>query len=252
MPTKEKELTPNLVMSVSALPKTGKNHFSCTAPSPIRFYCFNGGADYVASKFPDKKIEVKNFKLPIVEDTESIWAAPIWEQFSRQVKEDIKEGRFITYVLDTSTEVENVCQQSVLETAKEEAEDRGRDKKKLATNEFLARNLKMKAIYDQIKDSGANLIALQYLKEEWIKGAGDKSATATGKLVPDGWKRNESQCDINLEFTRKPPVTENGKKVVHVIATVVSSRYDDFNNSITGETLIDPTFDDVVALALGG
>ncbi len=244
-------MIPNVAVSISALPKSGKNHFSCTAPDPIRFYCFNGGADYVASKFPDKKIEVKNFKLPIVEDTDATWAAPIWEEFSKQVKEDIKEGKFKTYVLDTSTEVENVCQQATLETAKDDAAEYGKDKKRLATNEYLARNLKMKAIYDQIKDSGANLIALQYLKEEWVKRDGEKQALPTGKLVPDGWKRNESQCDVNIELTRKPPITEKGKKVVHVVATVMSSRFDDFANTITGETLTDPTFDDVVALALG-
>ncbi len=241
-------MIPNLVISISALPKTGKNHFSCTASEPIRFYCFNGGADEVARKFKDKKIEVANFQLPIVEDTDSIWASPVWEAFSRMVKEDIKEGKFATYVLDTATEVENVCQQAVLEMMIDEAAEKNRDKKKLATNEYLARNLKMKAIYDQIKYSGANLIALQYLKEEWIKSPGEKTALPTGKLVPDGWKRNESQCDVNLEFTRKPPIIENGKRVVHVTATITSSRFDDFTSTVTGETLIDPTFNDLIAL----
>ena len=245
-------MIPNLAISISALPKSGKNHFSCTSPDPIRFYCFNGGADYVASKFPNKKIEVLNYRLPIVESTDDEWAAPIWEGFSKQVKTDIAEGKFQTYVLDTSTEVENICQQAVLETAKDEAADKGKDKKRLATNDFLARNLKMKAIYDQVKNSGANLIVLQYLKEEWVKSAGEKNSLPTGKLVPDGWKRNESQCDVNFEFSRKPPVTEKGKKVVHVVAVVVSSRFDDFSNTITGETLTDPTWDDVVALVLGG
>lgn len=244
-------MIPNIAVSVSALPKTGKNHFSCTAPDPIRIYCFNGGADFVAAKFKDKKIEVKNYKLPIVEDVDDTWASPIWEEFSKDVKKDIEEGKFVTYVLDTSTEVENVCQQAVLETTKDEAADKGRDKKKLATNEFLARNLKMKAIYDQIKDSGANLIALQYLKEEWIRTAGEKSATPTGKLVPDGWKRNESQCDVNLEFVRKPPVIEDKKRVVHVIATITSSRFDDFEDSLTGTTITDPTFDDLTTILFG-
>ena len=238
-------MIPNIAISVSALPKSGKNHFAMSAPQPIRIYCFNGGADYVRAKFPSVEADVKNYPLPIIEDTDQVWAAPLWEEFTKQLKSDIAEGKFQTYVLDTSTEVENICQQDVLETAIEVSD---KDKHKLATNEYLARNLKMKAIYDQIKNAGCNLIALQYLKEEWVRQAGEKMATATGKLVPDGWKRNESQCDINLEFVKRP-VTDKGKRKLQVVATVVSSRFDDFENTIVGETLVNPTWEEVLALA---
>src|SRR3990167_7718689 len=108
-------MIPNLVISVSALPKTGKNHFAYTAPDPICVYCFNGGAEFVARKFHDKKIEVVDFCLPIIEDTEMRWASPVWEQFRARYNADLVKGEFVTYIFDTNTEIENIDQQCVLE-----------------------------------------------------------------------------------------------------------------------------------------
>ena len=211
-------MIPNVVISVSALPKAGKNHFSYTSPSPIKVYCFNGGAEYVATKFPDKQIDIHNFVLPIVEDEEQRWALPVWNEFYSEYKKDIAEGKYQTYVLDTATEVENFCQQAVLEGQQESAEERNKTKKKLATTEFLARNLRMKALFDTAKNSGVNLIALQYLKEEWIKERGHERAEPTGKLVLDGWRRTEAQVDINIELELKEKggkwTQERGKSLI--------------------------------------
>lgn len=231
---------PNLVVSVSALPKSGKNHFACTAPDPIRIYCFNGGADFVATKFPKKKIEVANFSLPIVEDVNMRWALPLWEKFRGQYQKDIDSGAFATYVFDTSTEIENICQQSVLEEQQDVAEGHSRAKQKLATTEYLARNLRMKALFDIAKNSGVNLITLQYLKEEWIKERGKDRAEPTGELVLDGWKRTESQADINLEMSARL----KGQKPVSV-TKIVSNRFD---RDLDGKTFEDLTFDDLVAV----
>lgn len=236
-------MIPNVVISVSALPKAGKNHFAYTAPDPMKVYCFNGGASYVASKFKDKQIDVHNFVLPIIESEEEKWALPVWTEFYSEYNKDIQEGKYMTYVLDTGTEVENFCRQATLEELQEVAEERNRSKKKLATNEYLARNLRMNALYARARNTGANLISLQYLKEEWLKEKGAERAEPTGKLVLDGWAQTTAQADINLELTLKD---KGGKPVTS--AKIVSNR---FEREMNGQVLEDATFDEVIALLIG-
>jgi hypothetical protein len=217
----ENIIIPNIKVSIAGLPKSGKNHLAYSFPAPIKVYCFNGGASLVARKFPDIDIKVHDFVLPIIESTADEWALPIWEEFYQEYKEDAMSGSFKTLVLDTATEVENVCQQAVLEDLQDKAEGRGRNKQKLATTDYLARNLRMKALFDLAQNQGINLVALSYLKEKWVRTAGEDKATNTGELVIDGWARTEAQADINIELA---PKIKGGKKVS--VATVKSNRFD--------------------------
>ena len=130
-------MIPNLIISVSALAKVGKNHFSYTAPDPTRVYCFNGGAEFVAKKFPNKVIDVVNFRLPIIESDDMRWALPLWDEFRDTYKKDLEDGAYATYVFDTGTEVENICQQAVLEEQQNIAAEKGKDKQRLATTSSL-------------------------------------------------------------------------------------------------------------------
>src|SRR3990172_7569489 len=139
-------MRPNILVSISALPKVGKNHLAYTAPDPIKVFCFNGGAEFVAKKFPEKQIDISNFTLPIVEDTDQQWASPIWAGFREQYQKDVDSKKYATFVLDTSTEIENFCQQAVLEDQQAMAAGRGKEKSRLATTEYLARNLRMKVL----------------------------------------------------------------------------------------------------------
>jgi len=221
--------------------------FSYCVPYDFRVFCLYGGAEFVARIFPDKKIDVTDFCLPVVESTDMQWAAPLWKGFREIYAADLASGEYMTYVLDTGTEVENICQQTVLEEQQDIVAEKGRDKQKLATTEYLARNLRMKALFDMAKTAGVNLITLQYLKEEWIREPGRERAEPTGKLVFDGWKRTESQADINLEI-KSGMRTKNGKAKKVAITEVVSNRFD---REVDGQTLTDATWDEVVALLLG-
>jgi hypothetical protein len=123
------------------------------------------------------------------------------------------------------------------------AAGRGKEKSRLATTEYLARNLRMKVLYDLPKNAGLNLISLQYLKEEWIKTANSERAEPTGKLVLDGWKRTEGQVDINLELTA---IVKGGKNLTET--RVISNRFD---RDQKGLTLIDTTWDELIAVLYG-
>lgn len=236
-------MIPNIVASIAGLPKSGKNHFACSSPDPIKIYCFNGGADYVAKKFPDKTIDVHNFVLPIIESDQERWALPVWDEFYAEYNKDIEAGEYQTYVLDTGTEVENFCRQATLEELQDVAEANNRNKKKLATNEYLARNLRMNALFARARNSGANLITLQYLKDEWVKERGADRAEPTGKLILDGWNQTEAQADVNVELSVKEKA---GKSVT--LARIKSNR---FEREMNGQVLEDPEWDDLVALLIG-
>ena len=49
---------PNILVSISSPPKTGKTYLACTFPKPIKIYSFDQGADIVKKlKFKDDLID---------------------------------------------------------------------------------------------------------------------------------------------------------------------------------------------------
>ena len=233
-------IIPNIVVSVSGIPKTGKTHFACTFPEPIKLFSFDRGAARVLRNLPDRKVDVESITLPIIEDTTDTWALPIWESFYAKYKETVAEGKYQTIILDTATAVEEVLRQAVLEYAQELAAEKNRNKQRLATTEYLSRNLKMSAIFDQAKDAGINLVVIQYLRERWVKKPGTDQFEPTGEMIIDGWARTEGQADINIEMTTKDKA---GKTVM--IATIKSNG---FNRDANRKAYEDMTYDDLTAV----
>ena len=232
-------MIPNITVSISGLPKSGKNWLSYTFPEPLKIYCFNGGADFVAKKFPDKAITVHNFVLPIIESDVEEWALPVWNEFYPEYNKDVVSGEYSTLVLDTGSEVESFCRQATLEELRETRPN----KIKLATNEYLARNLRMNALFARARNSGVNLVTLQYLREQWRKEKGSERAEPTGELGLDGWNQTEAQADVNIWMETKEKA---GKPVM--IATIKSNRFD---RDLNGKSFEDTTYDEIVALMFG-
>jgi len=229
-------ITPNILVSLSSLPKCGKNHLSYTFPDPIKVYCFNGGADFVRTKFPDKKIEVHNFALPIVESESATWALPVWEEFYSEYKGDVESGKFNTVVLDTATEIEAVLRQATLEELRQDKPG----KQKLATNEYIARNLRMTTLFSRPRIAGMNLVSLQYLSGEWVKSKGSDRAEPTGNLVLQGWNQTEGQADLIVEMTTN---SKGGKTVM--VATIKANRFD---RELNGKSFDDTDYTELLAL----
>ena len=176
-------MVPNIIVSVSGLPKSGKTHLAMTFPDPIKVFSFDNRADYVRQKFPDKKIDIVACQMPIVEsDTDASWAPPIWNAFYKEYKVAVESGEYQTVVIDTASTVYTVLNQTVFEWLREEAAGLGREKKKLAVNDYYTRNLLMKSIFDLAKNKGVNLVVTQYLGEKWETPPGEKMAKPTGVL----------------------------------------------------------------------
>lgn len=227
-------------VSLTGKPKSGKNYFAFTWPESIRCYCFNGGAEFVRAKFfPSKQIEIKNIALPVIEGTDSRWAAPIWTEFTKTYKEDLASKKYQTFVLDTGTELETLCRQAVWEEIQEAST---KERQKMNTTEYVHRNLRMNAVFQRARDAGVNLVSLQYLKEKWEKD-GKGGMQPSGDLILDGWLQTESVVDVPLEIEGKV----KGGKYISVV-TIHPNRFD---RTMNLKTLDDPGYDDLYAMLIG-
>ena len=237
-------MIPNIIVSITAPPKSGKTHLAMTFPEPIKVFSFDGGADYVKTRFPNKEIDIENFRMPIIEsEDEASWAPPIWNDFYKKYKEAVESGQYQTLVVDTASTAHTLLNQTVFEWLREEAEGKGKDKKKLAVNEYHTRNLLMKALFDLPKNKGLNLVTTQYLGEKWATPPGGKMPEPTGEEKIQGWAQTEAFADINIGMETK---TKAGKTVM--VATIKSTRFD---RDMIGKSWDDTTYDEIVALMFG-
>ena len=238
-------MIPNILVSISGLPKSGKTHLAMTFPEPIKVFSFDGGAEYVKSKrFPDKAIDIVNFSMPIIESDETAeWAPPIWEDFYNQYKKAVVSKEYNTLVIDTASTLHTILNQAVFEWVRQTAEGKGKAKQKLAVNEYHTRNLLMKALFDLAKNAGINLVTTQYLSEKWSTPLGAKMAQPTGELKVQGWGQTEAFADINLEMEAQ----NRGGKVV-MVATITSTR---FERDTIGKKFDDTSYDELIALMFG-
>uniref|UniRef100_A0A6M3KXT6 Putative ATPase domain containing protein n=1 Tax=viral metagenome TaxID=1070528 RepID=A0A6M3KXT6_9ZZZZ len=236
-------MIPNMLVSISGLPKSGKTWLSMTFPEPIKVFSFDSGADFVRTRFPKKEIVVRNFILPVIETEVMSWASEPWDEFYSEFMQSVVDGEYQTVVIDTATAAEIMLRQAILEWLQEEADIKNKVKRKLATNEYVARNLRMKAIFDRARVSGINLVTIQYLGERWVRKAGADRAESTGELVLQGWNQTEGYADLNIEMTAK----DKGDKTV-MIATIKSNRFD---RDVNRKSFEDTNFEEIAALLFG-
>ena len=219
------KITLPISTSISGLPKSGKTHLALTWPAPIKLYSFEHGADYIAqTKFPEKKIVIKRYKLPIIEsDNPEPYAERIWEDFQTEFKTDAYSGEYQTLIVDTGTHLWAVLRQAITEA---------KHRKKLLEVEYALPNLKMGAIYSHAYEAGVNLVVVNYLRDKYVKGEN------TGDLELNGWGQTEGMVDVVLEISRK---TTDGKTKM-----VTSLRDNRFDRDLNGQSFIDFTYDELM------
>jgi hypothetical protein len=229
---------PNILVSISSPPKTGKTHLACTFPKPLKIYSFDQGADIVKKlAFNKEKIDIKNFYMPIIEsENPEPWATKLWDEFYKEFKKDVEGKEYQTLVIDTATAMETILRQMVLEDKQEDKPN----KQKLGTTEYLGRNLKMTAIFAYARKYGKNLVVIQYVKEKWAKKDGSSEMSPTGEMIIDGWNQTNGQVDLVLGMSKK----KKGDKTV-MITKVEDCR---FERHLEGKLLDDTTYDELVAL----
>lgn len=95
-----------IILSISALEKCGKTHFSLTAPSPIAFFSTDVGEEGVVSKFRDKSIFImylNRFEESDSDVTEQ--ASKEFIRFRTAYLRVFREPDIKTIVWDTATEI---------------------------------------------------------------------------------------------------------------------------------------------------
>lgn len=94
-----------LVVSLAGREKTGKTHFSLTAPSPIIYFNVDIGTEGVVGKFQEqgKQVVIYDVRVPRESASKDVWTN-MWTDFKVKVRKayEIKSG---TVVWDTATEV---------------------------------------------------------------------------------------------------------------------------------------------------
>ena len=246
-------MIPNIIVSITGHPKSGKTHLALTFPEPVKVFSFDGGADYVRTKFSDKAIDIVNFQMPLIEsEDDSSWAPPIWDDFYKKYKKAVESREYQTLVIDTASTAHTILNQTGFEWLRQEAEGKGKDKKKLAVNEYHTRNLLMKALFDLPKNYGINLVTTQYLGEKWATPPGGKMPEPTGEEKIQGWAQTEAFADINIGMTTRIKIVVVDKKTVEktvMMATIKSTRFD---RDMIGKAFEDTCYDEIVALMFGG
>lgn len=204
----ESKIVPSITVAVSGDPKTGKTHFACTFPDPIKIYSFERGARFVAkSKFATKNIEVREFNLPIIESLEpEPYAQKIWKDFNAEYKTDVASGKYQTLVIDTGTHLWRLIRQAVTEEE---------HIKRLVQRQYEKPNLMMASIYDIAQVAGINLVTIQYLADKFVKNEN------TGEKELKGWNEAEGRADIAIVMD----IVQKANKAV-VNATITKNRFD--------------------------
>jgi hypothetical protein len=227
---KERYMIPNLIVSLTGDPKTGKTHFALTYPEPLVVYSFDLGLDRVLPNFVGKNITVKKFPIPLVDSRRpKPYALEIWNRFYEEYKEDVESGEYATVVVDTGTALAELARHARTEELGQQS---------LLPVQYGEVNARLSAVLTAPRISGINLVATHHLKDVYVD---DK---ATGEQTLDGYKRTEGLVDI--VFTTKRVVRGAGRDKKTVIElTIKDCGYD---LSLCGQTLDNATYDDLIAM----
>jgi len=201
-----------LVVSIAGDPKTGKSHLMLTFPDPMLVFSFDIGLEPVAKKFPDKKIEVKTYPIPIVDTLKpKPYARAIWNQFVKDFTAAIDSGKYKTIGIDTSTNLYSLAKQCYTEELGQQ---------QLLQFQYGEVYTRLGALYNRARLAGVNLVITHYLADEYINNA------ATGKQKLDGWKGTEAAVDVALWTRRERRAIAGGDKKNFIVTTVKDNRFD--------------------------
>lgn len=99
----DRVIVPRIIMSISALEKQGKTHFSLTAPAPSVIFSTDIGEEGVVHKFGDKDIniiEIANF-----EEGNDVAAEKEWDRYLDTYNAFLNDKDTRTIIIDTATEI---------------------------------------------------------------------------------------------------------------------------------------------------
>jgi len=202
------EVKRRMIMSIEGQEGSGKSHLACTAPGPIGYIDFDIGSEGVIEKFlkgldgcPRREIFISSYRIPMISkaakkaDAETKKAMtqeagkaaePIWNK----VVNDYCKGleRFRTMIVDTGTEMHELIRLARLGKLTE-----------VMPEHYGPVNAEFRDLVRLAYESDCNVIFLHKMKEEWLKGKGEKRANFTGKYIRAGFNGMAYLMQINLK-----------------------------------------------------
>lgn len=231
MPTK---VVPNIIVAISGEPKTGKSHWSLTFPAPIVVFSFDQGIEPVLKSFPDKKVTVKTYELPLIETVRALGQKKdileVWNNFKKDFQIATEDASVKTIVIDTSTALYEIAR--IARTG-----ELGRE---LDPTEYGDVYLRMKALFQRCRISGQNLVLTHYMKAVY------KDGKETSEKKIDAFRYTESEVDLSLITEKVTEAKVGGGKQTKIVTTIKETRYDALN--LTGFEFINGTYDDIVSV----
>ena len=215
-------MIPHIMVSAMAMPKHGKTHFAMTFPDPIAVFSFDMGADFVRGKFPDKKIDIFKYSIPL-EYSGGVhpWAKDLYYKIKDEYIAAVTKGGYKTVVLDPATVLWEIVRHGY---AVEEGI------KGIKEYRYEEPNSRMTGFLMQPLLVGVNLVTLSHLKSVYVNDAN------TGEKDLDGFKRTNNIADIVMLLERRSR---------EFFATIMDCRFDPLLND---EELQSPSYDDLIAL----
>lgn len=185
-------MNPNISLSISGNPKSGKTHWAFSFPAPILVFSFDLGVKRVLPHYAGKAIETKSYPLPILDTVHpKPYAKALWQEISKDFKDALASAEWQTIVVDPATTLYHVACHAW-------AEELGQ--RQLLQFQYGEVYARLSALYVQAQLSGKHLVLTHYLREAYRKNE------PTGELELDGYKRTEGLVDIVLltERVSKP------------------------------------------------
>jgi len=202
------EVKHRMIVSIEGQEGSGKSHLSLTSQDPIGYIDFDVGSEGVIEKFkkglngcPRKDIYISSYRIPMISKAAkkasadvkarmtleaSKVAEPVWDK----VVNDYCKGleRFRTLIVDTGTEMHELVRLARLGKLTE-----------VLPEHYGPVNAEFRDLVRLAYESDCNVIFLHKMKEEWLKGKGEKRANFTGNYVRAGFNGMGYLMQTNLK-----------------------------------------------------
>ena len=244
------EKTPFHILSIEGLPKTGKTHFCCTAPSGIAIQSLDFGTEGIIEKFDDKKFSVEEYNfaydytIKSRGDEASEQADRIktdyWAPFNTDATRFMADPAIRTVVWDTASEVWEMLRLAHFG--------------KLMQNpqlQYGVVNAEYKALVRMANVARKNLILIHQLTKEYKDvddGKGGTKSVESGEYKRQGNNKVDYLVHTYVRNHYIPPVKDvkgNIKAAGKFQIEILRSRY---NPDVNGMVLESPDWTTLMGL----
>jgi hypothetical protein len=174
-----------LVASVNGQPKTGKTHFSLTAPDPIFFINIDIGTEGVVDKFQAQGKSIYLYDVRVPRTASKDIYVPMWENLKKIFEKVFKVGKG-SVVVDTDSEVYELARLAKFGKLTQ-----------VMPQHYTEVNNEYREILRLAYDSPMNALFIHKMKPKYIQNA------RTNEYEPSGMGDMEYNVQVNIEMHRE-------------------------------------------------